>query len=154
MITLHRVDSTHSEFQYLVRLLDADLAIRDGDEHAFYAAYNKTDHLKEVILALVDGEPVACGAFRKIDDQAVEIKRMFTHPDHRGKGIAGQVLTALEDWALELGYTIARLETGKKQPEAISLYSRMGYEIISNYGPYIGVENSVCFEKRLNAARL
>lgn len=153
MFRLHRADSRHPDFQSLVKLLDADLAIRDGDEHAFYAQYNKTDHLNEVIIALGDGEPVACGAFRKIDDQAVEIKRMYTLPDHRGKGIAGQVLTALEAWALELGYAIARLETGKKQPEAIALYSRLGYDIIPNYGPYVGVENSVCFEKSLSPTR-
>ncbi len=154
MITLLRTNSTHPDFQLLVKQLDADLAKRDGDEHAFYAQYNKTDHLNEVVIAYMDEQPVACGAFRQLDKHTVEIKRMFTLPDYRGNGIAGQVLTTLEAWAVELGYATANLETGKKQPEAIALYSRLGYAVIPNYGPYVGVENSVCFEKQLVNAEI
>jgi putative acetyltransferase len=59
------------------------------------------------------------------------------------------VLAELEAWAAELGYPKCVLETGKRQPEAIALYEKQGYQRISNYGQYIGVENSVCFEKVL-----
>jgi GNAT superfamily N-acetyltransferase len=72
---------------------------------------------------------------------------MYTLPEMRGQGVAGQVLSALEDWACELGYEKCVLETGKKQPEAIRLYEKSGYRRIQNYGQYAGVENSVCFEK-------
>ncbi len=58
-------------------------------------------------------------------------------------------LAELEKWAAELGYNKCVLETGKKQPEAIALYKRSGYKIIPNYGQYIGIENSVCFEKAI-----
>jgi hypothetical protein len=59
------------------------------------------------------------------------------------------VLQALENWSLELGHPIAILETGKGQPEAIGLYNKSGYQVIDNYGPYIGFENSVCMKKVL-----
>jgi putative acetyltransferase len=59
------------------------------------------------------------------------------------------VLSELESWAAELGYPKCVLETGKRQPEAIALYEKQGYQRIPNYGQYIGVENSVCFEKVL-----
>ena len=65
------------------------------------------------------------------------------------KGIASQVLTSLEQWAHELGFSRCVLETGKKQPEAIALYLKNGYTITPNYGQYIGVENSVCMKKIL-----
>ena len=74
---------------------------------------------------------------------------MFVLPEYRGRGIASAVLSELEAWARELGYTRCILETGKKQPEAIRLYQKSGYTIIPNYGPYEQVENSVCMEKAL-----
>jgi putative acetyltransferase len=55
----------------------------------------------------------------------------------------------LEAWAAELSYEKCVLETGKKQVEAIGLYQKNGYQKIPNYGQYIGVENSLCFEKKL-----
>ncbi|MBL8183523.1 MAG: GNAT family N-acetyltransferase, partial [Blastocatellia bacterium] len=73
----------------------------------------------------------------------------FTIPDHRGKGIAAMVLDELEKWALELSCTRCVLETGKKQPEAIRLYTKCGYSLIPNYGQYAEMENSVCFAKEI-----
>jgi putative acetyltransferase len=72
---------------------------------------------------------------------------MFVEPASRGKGIAQQVLAELELWAKELHYTACILETGKKQPEAVALYTKSGYTIIPNYGQYLNVENSVCMKK-------
>ncbi|MGE5795510.1 MAG: GNAT family N-acetyltransferase, partial [Ignavibacteria bacterium] len=80
----------------------------------------------------------------------MEVKRMYTIPEYRGKGIATRVLIELERWALELSYSKCILETGKKQPEAIALYKKNGYKLISNFGQYEGAENSVCFEKEIS----
>jgi len=131
----------------LVNLLDADLAERDGEEHAFYDQFNKIDTIRNAIVAYKGNTPVSCGAFREYGPTVVEIKRMYTLPAHRGKGIASSVLSELEAWATELGYARCILETGKKQPEAIQLYQRNGYRSIPNYGQYAGIGNSVCFEK-------
>jgi putative acetyltransferase len=121
----------------------------DGAEHAFYARLNKTDHIREVIVAYEEGAPVGCGAIRAFSPEAMEVKRMYVLPDRRGLGIASTILTALEEWAKELGYQKTVLETGKRQPEAIALYKNRGYSPTPNYGQYIGVDNSVCFEKPL-----
>lgn len=144
-----RTDSTNPDFRALVVLLDQELRVRDGDEHAFYAAYNKIDSLAHVVVAYLDDVPVGCGAVKKYSEGIAEIKRMFVPPDHRGQGIAGAVLLELERWAAELGFAECILETGKKQPEAIRLYEKCGYTVIPNYGQYHGVENSVCMMKRL-----
>lgn len=149
MIQLLRTDSLDKDFTTLVRQLDADLAIRDGEEHSFYAQYNKTSELKHVVVAYESGKPLACGAIKEYDPDIAEIKRMYTSPESRGKGIASGVLKALENWAVELSYKKCILETGKKQPEAIRLYEKNSYRAIPNYGQYAGVENSVCFEKIL-----
>jgi GNAT superfamily N-acetyltransferase len=149
MISLIRTDSTNPDFVVLVRQLDADLSVRDGDDHSFYNQFNKIDAIRHVIVAYDGDAPVACGAIKAFSEDAMEIKRMYTAPNERGKGIAGMVLTELEHWAGELSYKKCVLETGKKQPEAIALYTRQGYQVTENYGQYLGVENSVCFAKNL-----
>lgn len=149
MITTIRTDSENADFRQLVSQLDQYLARIDGDEHAFYARLNKTDLMREVVVAYEDKNPVGCGAIRAFSPEAMEVKRMYVLPEKRGMGIASIVLAALEEWAKELGYQKTVLETGKRQPEAIALYTNRGYLVTPNYGQYIGVENSVCFEKPL-----
>jgi putative acetyltransferase len=150
MADLIRTDSSDTDFQEMVKLLDADLRDRDGEDHAFYAQFNKIDALKHALVAFVNNKPVACGAFKPFTGSSVEIKRMFVHPDFRGQGIAQQVLFELEKWAAELGMKSCVLETGQKQPEAIRLYQKSGYVRIPNYGQYANMENSVCMQKHLS----
>lgn len=148
-IKLLRTDSEQTEFVSLVKLLDQDLAIRDGDDHAFYHQFNKIDSLKNVVVLYENDKAVSCGAFKPYSGNSVEIKRMFTLSENRGKGLAAKVLAELETWAHELGFESAILETGVKQPEAIALYRKCGYAQIPNFGQYAGIENSLCFEKSL-----
>jgi len=148
-----RVNSHNSDFVSLVKLLDAELAIADGDDHDFYNQFNKIDQIKYVLLCYQDDLPIACGALKAFKDPdldgAIEIKRMFTQKSHRGKGVASSVLNNLERWAADLGFKKCRLETGKRQPDAIALYKKNEYQIISNYGQYRDMENSICFEKAI-----
>ena len=150
MITLTRATSDNTDFQMLVKQLDSDLKIRDGDDHPFYDQFNKIDSIKHTVIAYENEEPVGCGAIKQYEEGTMEVKRMFVPPQHRGKGIATKILTELERWAIEMSFKKCVLETGKMQPEAIALYTKNGYKIIPNYGQYKGVENSVCFEKLID----
>jgi putative acetyltransferase len=149
VITIRRTDSDNQDFIELVKLLDTDLAERDGKDHAFYAQFNKIDKIKYAVVAYENNQPVGCGAIREYSPKVMEVKRMYTSPASRGRGIASKVLAELEIWASELSYETCVLETGKKQPEAIRLYQKSGYRLIPNYGQYAGIENSVCFEKKV-----
>ncbi|MEZ4841470.1 MAG: GNAT family N-acetyltransferase [Flavobacteriaceae bacterium] len=149
MLKLIRTNSNDKDFIQLVNQLDKELTIRDGDEHDFYDQFNKIDNIKYVVVAYENEKPVSCGAIKEFDVLTMEVKRMFTQEDARGKGIASKVLYELEKWAAELGYQKCILETGVRQPEAIRLYTKSGYELIENYGQYKGVENSRCFEKHI-----
>jgi GNAT superfamily N-acetyltransferase len=149
MITVKRTDSAHGDFAVLVKLLDAELAIRDGSEHSFYAQYNTIDRIKYVVLAYDGDTAVGCGAIKEYAPGTMEVKRMYVRPDWRQMGVATKILAELETWAKGLSAQKCILETGKKQPEAIGLYRRHGYVVIPNYGQYAGVENSVCFAKEL-----
>jgi putative acetyltransferase len=149
MIKIIRTDSDNPDFAGLVKRLDADLAERDGNDHSIYAQFNKIDKIKHAVVAYEQGLPMGCGAMREYGPNIMEVKRMYTSPDSRGKGIATRVLAELERWATEVSYGKCILETGKRQPEAIELYKKNGYNTISNYGQYAAMENSVCFEKEL-----
>ena len=149
METIFRTTSKNQDFTNLVQLLDAYQKIRDGEEHEFYAQINKTAILKNVIVCYQNNIAVGCGAFRKIDEKIVEIKRMFVVSEFRGKGIASKLLLELERWALELNFEQTILETGVKQPEAIAFYKKLGYVNTENYGQYANMRNSICMKKIL-----
>lgn len=149
MYKLIKTNSQDPVFRKLVSLLDSELAITDGDEHAFYDQFNKIDSIKYVVLAFSGEKPVGCGAIKELNSQTMEVKRMYVVHSARGKGIASGILEALENWAKELAYSRCVLETGVRQPDAIALYKKNRYLLTQNYGQYIGVENSLCFEKLL-----
>ncbi len=149
MLSLIKTNSDHTDFRTLVVALDADLQTRYGDQQQFFSQFNKLDHIHHVIVAYNNNEPVGCGAFKEYETGVAEIKRMFVQVQQRGKGIAGRILTELEQWAAAEGYHTCILETAIKQPEAIRVYEREGYSLIPNYGQYIGVEISLCMQKQI-----
>ncbi len=149
MLRFVRTNSENADFINLVKQLDAYLAIVDGDDHDFYNQYNNIDVLKHVVVAYLNHIPVGCGAFKEFNKTSVEIKRMYTNPEYRSKGIASKILKALEVWSNELGYKSCILETGIRQLEAVQFYKKNDYLLIPNFGPYENVENSLCFKKKL-----
>ena len=151
LIAIRRVTGADPGFVALVRLLDEELAVRDGEDHAFYAQYNMIDGIRHAIVASDGESPVGCGAIKEYAPGTMEVKRMFVLQERRGAGVATRVLGELERWARELGASRCILETGRKQPEAIALYLKNGYTSMPNYGQYAGVTNSVCFEKVFRA---
>lgn len=149
MITLTKTNSENEDFLSLVKHLDKELAIRDGDDHAFYDQFNKVDLIKYVVIAYENDLAIGCGAIKEYDDKTMEVKRMFVSASHRGMGVASQILSDLESWSVSLGKRYCNLETGIQQPEAIKLYTKNHYKIIPNYGQYEGVLTSICFKKSL-----
>ncbi|WP_317172579.1 GNAT family N-acetyltransferase [Flavobacterium muglaense] len=149
MIQIVRTTPDNPDFIALIALLDQDIKIKDGDEHAFYAQFNKSDSIKNAIVIYDDQIAVGCGAFKKYESDIAEIKRMYVNPETRGKGIATKVLKELEIWAQEEHYNSCILETGYKFTAAIGLYKKNGYAVIQNYGQYKDAADSICFQKIL-----
>ncbi len=101
------------------------------------------------MLAVLDnGIPVAMGAI-KFYKQYGEIKRVFVSPSHRGRGLAKQIMAALEATALAKGLNMVQLETGIHQWEAIGLYRQLGYAEGKAFGDYSADPLSVFMQKRL-----
>ena len=92
------------------------------------------------------GELLACGAIKRLDAQSAEIKRMYTRPEARGRGLGRALLLELIARGRNLRYIRLVLETGDQQAEAIRLYESAGFTRIPNFGYYIGTLNSLCYE--------
>jgi GNAT superfamily N-acetyltransferase len=104
-------------------------------------------------VANLDGAAAGSGAFALIDDYA-EVKRMFTKPTMRGRGVARALLAHIEEQVRQTGLTMLRLETGIFQPEAIRLYETYGFRRCDAFGPYRDMpahatETSLFYEKTL-----
>jgi GNAT superfamily N-acetyltransferase len=91
-----------------------------------------------LLLLSEDGRVLAGGGVKRLDERAGEIKRMYVAPSARGRGLGRELLAALEELARDLGYSVARLDTGAKQPEAQRMYERAGYAAVPDYNgnPY------------------
>lgn len=148
-ITLKKTNSSNPDFRPLTILLDQELFEQYGDLQSEYDRYNQIINIDTVVIAYRDGIAVGCGCFKQLDEIAVELKRMYVKKEERGYGIASAMLSELERWAKDLGFTYSILETGTKQHEAIGLYQKIGYTIIPNYGQYSGMESSICMRKKL-----
>jgi putative acetyltransferase len=144
-----RTTSENADFRKLIDALDEDLYQRNGEAQLQYRQYNQVDLIDHVVVVYFEGKAVGCGCYKRFDDQTVEMKRMFVLPEMRGKQLAARMLQELEKWAVEEGNTTAVLETGLRQVEAIRLYTVAGYSLIENYGQYIGMEDSICYLKKL-----
>jgi GNAT superfamily N-acetyltransferase len=101
------------------------------------------------LVAYVDGQAAACGAVRRIGAGVAEIKRMYTRPEARGRGLARALLTELESTARTLGVRRLVLETGVRQPDALALYRRAGFVPVEPFGGYSNSPLSVCLGKEL-----
>jgi putative acetyltransferase len=149
MIDLIRTNSQDADFQLLIGELDANLREIYDRLMDVYDEHNIIEELDTVVIACLDGQPVGCGCFKRFNDDAAEIKRMFVRKSCRGQGISGLILEELEAWAKEKRFIVAVLETGERNLEAQGLYRKAGYSPMPNYGPYVNLKSSFCFRKRL-----
>ncbi|MDG4808307.1 GNAT family N-acetyltransferase [Micromonospora sp. WMMD1120] len=137
--------------QHLIRAALADLGARyhsSGDETPVDATeFEPPDGV--FLVAYLAGEPVGCGGWRSHGEGTAELKRMYTAPAARGRGVARTVLAAVERSARDQGRKRVVLECGDKQPEAIAMYRSAGYERIPNFGFYKDAEGCISFGRTL-----
>ena len=148
-ITKKRTNSNDAGFQQLIAALDNELWNELNEDQAKYDQYNKVPDLTTVLVLYVNEKPTASGCIKKYNENTVEVKRMYVVKEHRGKGLSSMILKELENWAIELGFQYAILETSIHFKAARSLYFNAGYKIIDNYDQYAGLKESVCMKKEL-----
>lgn len=148
-IQIIKTTSNNKDFIKLYTEFDAYLWDKYPELKTNYWGNNVIEFNPNVILIYFNKNVAACGCFKEYDKNTIEIKRMFVSPEARGMGFAQKILYELEFLASQKGYFYSILETLYKQVEAISLYQNVGYSIIDNYEPYVGLERSVCLKKQI-----
>ena len=122
-IEITTADPRSPEAIELIRALSEELAWRYDYVDDGSGDFKPEDVLSDrsiFVIGRVGDRAVACGAFRPLEDNVAEIKRMFVVPEHRGCGYSKAILAELEQRAREYGYTTVRLETGDLQPEIVA----------------------------------
>jgi GNAT superfamily N-acetyltransferase len=151
-VVIRRAEITSPEAQQLISALNCELETRYPEDGANFFRLDSEDVANgrgAFLVAYMDGRPVGCGAVRRNEPGVAEIKRMYVAPEARGRGVGRLVLEELEVVARQLGIRRLVLETGPRQPEALTLYRRAGFVEIPLFGEYVGAEFSVCMAKDL-----
>ena len=102
-----RTNSSEQDFRELCIQLDKELNSRYGKSQPRYDKYNIIEDNQTVIVGYIDGIPVAIGCFKALDQEKIEIKRMYVKTEYRRKGLSTSILASIENWAKELGFSIA-----------------------------------------------
>ncbi|OXB07521.1 GNAT family N-acetyltransferase [Flavobacterium pectinovorum] len=148
-IKVVKTTSENPDFLFLIETFDTFLWERYPELKREYWGNNIIEFNSNVFIIYLDDEPVACGCFKKYNKNTTELKRMFVSPKARGLGLAQMIIGELEVEAKNQGFEIMILETLYKQIEAINLYQKVGFEIVDNYEPYVGLTNSICMSKSI-----
>ncbi len=149
MITLTHTNFFNPDFKKLIAELDKEFVVRYPFLQNVFTPFNLMNENARVVMAYDHITPMACGAFRPMDEKTIEIKRMYTLPLYRNQGFGKRIVMELEQWAKREGFLISKLETGINQPEAIAAYENSGYVRIPKFPPYVYVTESICMEKGL-----
>jgi GNAT superfamily N-acetyltransferase len=155
-LLIERLPITHPDAQALVEAVQDEYVARyGGRDDSPVDPRDFEDPQGRFFVGYLDGSPVATGAWRRSAVQALgahvtaEVKRMYVVPAAQRRGLARRMLAHLEATAATAGIEALVLETGMKQPEAISLYLSAGYEPIPGFGHYRDSELSRCFGRRI-----
>ncbi len=144
-------DGANTDFIELCHDLDDFLnEIVGGEENrSEYIPYNQLDDIHNVIVVYDNDIPIGCAAFKEYDAECAEVKRVFIKADYRGRGISKKLMELLEESAREQSYHYLILESGEPLVAAMSLYRKIGYKVILNYGQYEDMPDSICMRKKL-----
>jgi putative acetyltransferase len=151
-VSIRREDLSSEVAAKLISALNVELSRRypeEGANHFRLDAQEVEEGQGAFFIAYANGQPLGCGGIRRIGADSAEIKRMYVEPYARGQGVGRRILLTLQEEARRLGITRILLETGDRQPEAIALYSQVGFVRFPAFGEYVDSPLSVCMAKDL-----
>ncbi len=141
----------HPVAQYLVEQVQQEYVVRyGGRDAAVVDAAEFRPPAGLFLVAEVDGVPAGCGAWRVLPSGEAEIKRVYVEPAFRRRGLARRLMAALEDSAARAGHRSVVLNTGQEQPEAVALYTQLGYRAVTGYGVYACAPDAVFLGRELD----
>ena len=98
------------------------------------------------IVLLDDDFPVATARMYPLPDRRMVIGRVVVLPECRHRGLGTQVVRECEDWARELGFAKAVLDSRDNKTE---FYHKLGYRETGEEVPFDGTFHCVRMEKTI-----
>ena len=146
---LEFVGPESADFRTLAAALDAYYFTLVGDIQLKYAEPNRPENMSALLVAYAGDTPIGCGAWKAVDGETAEIKRIFVDPAYRRKGAATAIIRMLESDVLASGRHKLILETAVDTSGSHGLYLSLGYQLRDYYGSPAGAENCLCFHKEI-----
>ncbi len=120
-------------FQEYASSIDFNLCFQNFDEELKEIQTMYSPPYGCLLLAYLDNKPIGCVAFRKLEDDKCEMKRMYVKPQYRNKGVGRTLAEKIIEKAKSAGYKKMRLDTASTMKEALSLYRSLGFKEIQPY---------------------
>lgn len=143
------VSPDSADFRGLAAALDAYYFTLVGDIQRKYAEPNRPENMNALLVAYAGETPIACGAWKAVDGQTGEIKRIYVRPEYRRRGVATALIQALEEDIAASGRHKLILETAVDTTGSHALYLSLGYTLRDYYGSPAGAEHCLCFHKEI-----
>lgn len=144
-------DGNHPDFKHFSECLEAYFNRLVGGEQnrKSFIPYNALCDIHDVLLVYSDDQAIACGSFKRYNEDTAEIKRLYVSEKFRGYGISKKIMDELEQAAAAQGFSKLVLQTREACTAAVGLYESIGYRRIPKYAPYVDMPLAVCFEKKM-----
>ena len=143
------VTAKSEDFRTLAALLDAYYFTLVGDIQLKYAEPNRPENMNALLVVYEGEKAIACGAWKAIDAEMAELKRIYVLPECRRQGVASAMIRALEDSIAATGRKKLILETAVDTTSSHNLYLSLGYQLRDYYGSPAGADNCMCFHKEI-----
>jgi GNAT superfamily N-acetyltransferase len=143
------VTAESADFRSLAALLDAYYFTLVGDIQLKYAEPNRPENMHALVVAYEGETPIACGAWKAVDEETAEIKRIYVREEYRRRGVASAIIRTLEESAAGSGRNKLILETAVDTTGSHQLYLSLGYQLRGYYGSPAGADHCMCFHKEI-----
>lgn len=143
------VQPESADFRTLAAALDAYYFSLVGDIQLKYAEPNRPENMNALAVAYEGEIPIACGAWKAVDGETAEIKRIYVKEEYRRRGAASALIRTLEENAALSGRHKLILETAVDTTGSHALYLSLGYQLRDYYGSPAGADNCMCFHKEI-----
>ena len=143
------VQPESADFRTLAAALDAYYFSLVGDIQLKYAEPNRPENMNALAVAYEGEIPIACGAWKAVDGETAEIKRIYVKEEYRRRGAASALIRTLEENTALSGRHKLILETAVDTTGSHALYLSLGYQLRDYYGSPAGADNCMCFHKEI-----
>ena len=114
-------------YREYVSSTSVDLSFQGNDQEFDLLPEKYSSEESKIFLLKKDRKPVGCAAFRRLDESACEMKRVFIRPSARGSNMGTKLVDRVLQEAVVSGYKKICLDVLPEFKVALKLYRSYGF---------------------------